>query len=52
MGNYIFGLLFFFSDIKTQNELFGSYLKVLNSEQKQGGKATKVCRKKSAVILQ
>lgn len=35
MGNYIY---FFPSDFETQNELFGSYLKVLNSGQKQGEK--------------
>lgn len=37
MGNYIL-VLFFSLDIETPNELFGSYLKVLNSEQKEGEK--------------
>lgn len=38
MGNYIFGFVFFPSDTETPHELFGSYLKVLNSELKQGKK--------------
>lgn len=38
MGNYIFGFVFFPSDTETPHELFGSYLKGLNSELKQGKK--------------
>lgn len=54
MGNYI---IFFSSGIETQNELFGSYLKVMNSEQKQGKKESKGKKinyviKYVAVILQ